>query len=99
MLGCAWDRVGNREKGPSSVSMSLLRCLPPSLLSDTGKWEIIEPLAEEKNQIKMTQGQNRTCACRAMEGATKAPANKTDRPRAARLIPCLQRTPCHGDTS
>lgn len=43
MLGCAWDRVGNREKGPSSISVSLLRCLPPSLPSDTGKWDIIEP--------------------------------------------------------
>ena len=52
MLGCAWDRVGNREKGPSSISMSLLHRLPPSLPSDTGEWEITEPLAKDKIKSK-----------------------------------------------
>lgn len=52
MLCGAWDRVDNREKGPSSISMSLLHCLPPSLPSDTREWEIIEPLAKDKIKSK-----------------------------------------------
>jgi len=56
VLGCAWDRVRNRGKGPSSISVGFLRCLPPSLPSDTGERAIVEPLAKDQIESKRHWG-------------------------------------------
>lgn len=79
------------QKGPSSITLSLLLHYSIAFLHDTGEWEIIEPLAKDKIKLKLHQGKT------GLVGATKTRANRPNGPSTLRLIPHLTRTPCCGD--